>query len=275
MNGSGTTRIHRLHVRLLVLLRVVVAIVLAAAATGCASLTSSVREPMRIGNTADLSPEALGLRHGATRLDEARDRLRAAGLTGIVSDEFVAPAPSPIDSGQVLAVLAADYQSRIHVFRDGRYDTSLRLPVDGALPYGFVLRLGADEKSTMLLVLHRDPLGRPTQPPELLSYRWLSGEAPEEEVDDPYASQSAVGPRFELAQRTSLADIARSHRGMTHPILVGTTFTEGALLFARDEQGRIWDKGYLVRSKAGTVELDAMPWAKAMRCSCVQNYSLQ
>ncbi len=264
-----------IRVRLSLLLRVLVAIVLAALGNGCASLTSSIHEPMRIGNTADLSPEALDLRPGATSFDEARERLRAAGLTGIAADSFVAPSATGNGSGPVLAVLGADYQSRVHVFRDGRYDASLLLEAAGAIPYGVVLRLGADETSTMLLVLYRDPLGRASQAPELLSYRWLSGDGPEQDGDDPYASASPSRARFELAQRTSLAGIASRHHGMTRPILVGTTFTEGALLFARDERGRIWDKGYLVRSRAGSVELDAMPWAKAMRCSCVQKYSMQ
>jgi len=254
--------------RFLPMLRVTVALLWASTAMGCASFTPSVHEPMRIGTTDDLSPGALGFHHGSTTLDAAREQLRARGMTGMAEDAFVTP------GGPVLAVLGADYQSRVHVFRDGRYDHTIDLPTAGALPYGLVLRLGSDDASTMLLVIYRDPLGRRTQPPELLSYRWLDG-APAETGDaaaDLY-EPAPIDARFELAQRTSLAEMAERHQGMTRPILVGATFSEGALLFARDSHGRIWDKGYLVRSKAGALVLDAMPWSKAMKCSCVQSYS--
>jgi hypothetical protein len=266
--ASDRTRVLALPI-FRVLVRVLVAILLAFVTTGCASFTPTVREPVRVGNTADLTPAQLGLRPQLTTVDDAREMMRARGLTGIAEDQFVSP------TGPLLAVLAADYQSRVHVFRDGRYHESLALPTQGALPYGFVVRLGVDEASTMLLVLYRDPLGRREQPPELLAYRWRAPGATGAESDDPYGEDRAADRfRFELASRSSLAHIVNRHRGMTNPILVGTTFSEGALLFARDASGRIWDKGYLVRSTPDAVAFQAMPWATAMRCSCVQKYSL-
>lgn len=274
MNGASTEGNETLRVRSLIALRWIVAVVVALGATGCASFTPVVREPMRIGTTDDLSATALGLRAGVTTLEEARATMVQRGMTGIAEDAYV---PS---SGPVVAALGADYQSRVHVFRDGRYHQSVELGSYGKIPYGMVLRLGADETSTMLLVLYRDPLGRRSEPPELVSYRWTSKiedrdgiyEDSGANAGDPYEAE-ATADGFSPAGRTSLANLVGRHGGMTSPILVGADLSEGALLIARDERGRVWDKGYLVRTKSGAVALDAMPWSKAMRCSCVQKYS--
>lgn len=247
--------------------RVLVAIVLAIALTGCSKLTPPVREPMRIGTMDDVSPEALGLRPGVTTLDEARARMRDRELTGIAEDAFVSPA------GPALAVIGADYQRRVHVFVDGLYRQSLDLPTHGGLPYGLVLRLGADATSTMLLAVQRDPLGRASAPPTLVAWRWAHEEVAAD-AEDPYA-EAATRDGFVPSAQMSLARITQRHGGMLRPILVGAELDEGVLLLARDRNGTVWDKGYLVRTKNGEMALAAMPWAKAMRCSCVQKYSLQ
>jgi len=239
---------------------------LALGGMGCEKFTPPAREPMRMGTMDDFSADSLGLRAGVTTLDEARERMQARALTGIAEDAFV---PT---SGPALAVLGADYQRRIHVFSDGRYLESVELG-DQGLPYGLVVRLGADAQSTVLLVVRRDPLGRKSAPPSLLTYRW-SSEYRGSNGDDPY---EATAPRggFVAAGSLSLARIMQRHGGMIRPILVGAELDEGILLLARDEHGMVWDKGYLVRSRNGAMALDAMPWAKAMRCSCVQKYSMQ
>jgi len=223
-------------------------LVCALALPGCASFAPVVDEPLRVGNVADPAPEALGYRAGITGFDEARETLSARGYTGVVADVF---AP---EGGPLLGVVAADYQSRVHVFRGGVYDRSLVVPSEGLPPYGMALRIARDGPATRLLVLYRDPLDRAAYPPMLLSFEWRAD-------------------HFELATRTSLADVASRHRGMTHPVLLGDDLADGVLLVARDAGGKLWDTSYFVRMPGGRVALEARPMNDALRCSCVQKYA--
>jgi len=220
----------------------------ALALPACGSVVPVVSEPLRVGNVADPAPEALGLRAGVTGFDEAREGLSARGLTGVVQDEF---APG---SGGLVGVLAADYQSRVHVFRGGRYDRSIVLPTGGLPPYGMALRIARDGPATRLLVLYRDPLDRAAFRPTLLSFDWR-------------------GDHFEMATRTSLEGLVARQAGMTHPMLLGDDLTDGVLLVARDAGGTLWDTSYFVRVAGGQLVFEAQPTRDAMRCSCVQRYA--
>jgi hypothetical protein len=218
------------------------------ALAACGSVAPVVDEPLRVGNVTDPAPDALGLRPGVTPLDEARAALEARGHTGVVADEYAPP------GGTLLGVLAADYQSRVHVFRGGVYDRSVVLPTGGLPPYGMALRIARDGPATRLLVLYRDPLERPAFPPTLLSFDWQED-------------------HFAMSTRTSLAEVASRHRGMTRPLLLGDDLGDGVLLVARDAGGALWDTSYMVRFDGARAALEPQPMSEALRCSCVQRYA--
>jgi hypothetical protein len=218
------------------------------AVTACAGIAPVVDEPLRVGNVADPKPEALGLRAGVTGFDDARDALSARGYTGVVTDAYAPP------GGALFGVLAADYQSRVHVFRGGVYDRSIVLPTSGLPPYGMALRIARDGPAVRLLVLYRDPLDRSAFPPTLLSFDWAED-------------------HFELATRTSLDELVSKQEGMTRPLLIGDDLADGILLVARDAGGALWDTSYMVRITGGRAVFEPRPMTDALRCSCVQRYA--
>jgi hypothetical protein len=197
----------------------------------------------------DLTPEALGLRAGATTADEAKAILMQRGLTGITESRYGS------DRGSTLELLGADYQSRVHVFRNGRYDQSLMLPTGGVLPYGLALAAASDDGGNdVVLALYRDPLAQGAQPPQLLSYR-------------------VVGDRYQLVARMTFERLVRKHDGMTRPMLVGSDLNAGVMLVARDADGDLWDTSYLVRFEGDRLALKAKSMVEALRCSCVRDYA--
>jgi hypothetical protein len=198
----------------------------------------------------DLSATSLALRAGETRFDEAKAALLARGVTGVVEDAHVAGA-----SG-TLAVLGADYQSRLFLFHNDRFFGELALPTHGLPPYGLALRIGWDEGGAEILVLYRDPLDREDEPPTLLLFQ---------------ADGSESG--FRLSVREPLEDLVQRHGGLTRPMLLGDSLAEGILLVARDRDGELWDTGYFLRRAASMIALEPQPMEEAMRCSCVSKYA--
>lgn len=219
------------------------------AASGCSGFAPVVEEPLRVGTLDDLAPEALGLRPGATTVEAARASLASRGLTGVASASFARA------SGGSVEVLGADYQSRLHVFRNGRYESSLALSTGGLPPYGLALGLGEAGEGDVLLVLYRDPLARAEEPPVLLAYR-------------------IAGTTYELMASTSFDSVVRENGGMTSPLFVGSDLTEGVMLVARDRDGSLWDRSYLVRFDGGRIALEPRPITEALRCSCVRAYAM-
>mgnify|MGYP007026485947 CR=1 FL=1 len=202
-----------------------------------------------MGTLDDLTPETLGLRTGITTTEQARAALTTRGLTGIVDASYAR------ERGASVEVLGADYQSRLHVFKSGRYEGSVSLPTGGLPPYGLALGVGAAGAADVLLVLYRDPLARAEQPPVLLGYR-------------------VEGGRYELVTRTSFETLVRQNGGMTRPLFVGNDLTTGVMLVARDSGGSLWDEGYLVRLDGGVITLEPRPIDEALRCSCVRAYAM-
>ncbi|HTJ84970.1 MAG TPA: hypothetical protein VL400_24800 [Polyangiaceae bacterium] len=230
--------------------------------SGCVSLLPSVEEPLRVGTLDDLGPDSLGFRRGVTTTDEARAALAARGLTGIADASYASP-PAPVGPGapatSTLAptrfeVLAADYQSRVHLFENDRYRESIVLPTGGVPPYGVALGLGEGKVGTALLVLYRDPLARRDAPPTLLGFELARG-------------------RVALASRASLPSLVARHHGMTSPALIGSDLDAGVMLVARDRHGALWDESYLVRFDRGAFSLKPRAMTDALRCSCVRNYA--
>lgn len=224
-------------------------VALASALSGCSGFAPVVEEPLRIGTLDDLSPEALGLQPGVTSADDAKASLLSHGLTGITRASFAR------EKGEPVEVLGADYQTRLHLFRNGRYEASLRLPTQGLPPYGIALGLGEAGASDLLLVLYRDPLARTEEPPVLLSYRLSAG-------------------RYDLVARSTFDSLVKKHGGMTSPLLVGSDLTNGVMLVARDKDGALWETSYLVRFDGAGVVLEPKPITDALRCSCVRAYAM-
>ena len=245
-------------------MRFVVPIV-AAALLGCASTASSttaavVPDPLRIENADDVSPESLGLVRGTTTLAHARDSMRSRGITGIVDDTF-ASAGSPW-----VSVLAADYQSHLHLFDHDRYAGSLAVARSGDVPYAYAVRIAAHRGTLYVLALYNDPRS------------WTS------HADDASGPRITVfvrrGGRFERSGRKSLTKIARAHGGPTRPLFVGYDLEDGVLMVARDGQGAIWRDAYFVRlheppyAGAGRarLRLERVALEDAWRCDCVARY---
>jgi hypothetical protein len=223
------------------------------ALSGCLSFAPVIDEPLRVGNVADLSPDALGLRDQVTTLAEARALLVQRGMTGIVEDTFADT------SGPTTSVLGADYQSRLLLFVGERYQGSIALPTHGLPPYGMAVRLGLEgspgAQKRMLLVLYRDPLARDTEPPRLLTFELQpSG--------------------FELASHTTLEAMTADRGGMTQPMMLGDNLVEGIMLVARDKDGSLWDTSYLLKMENGALTFKPQSMVEALRCSCVQKYAL-
>ena len=208
----------------------------------------TVREPLRVGTLTDAPPLALGFRVGVTTLGQARGTLERERFTGVVSDGYAR------ESGARLEVLAADYQSRVHLFRGGTYERSLPLATHGLPPYGMALRLARDGERDVLLVLYRDPLARKEEPPTLLSF--------------------AVEPdTLRPLGRAALASLVDRNGGMTSPMLIGNDMKEGVMLVARDREGALWSTSYLLRFRGDALELEPKPMTEALRCSCVRAYA--
>lgn len=229
----------------------VFAALLAVSDAGCATFGPAVDEPLRVATVADLAPNALGLRRGETTFDEARATFVGQGLTGVVEDAHVAGAWG------TLAVLGADYQTHLQLFQNGRWAGALPLPTHGVPPYGLAVRIGWENGAPEILVLYRDPLDRDEAPPTLLLFR-------------PSDNGSMS---FHVAVTTPLDDLVQRHGGMTTPMLLGDSLTEGVLLVARDRDGELWDTGYFLREAGARIDLEPQPMGEAMRCSCVRKYA--
>lgn len=221
---------------------------------GCATFGPAVEEPLRVATVDDLSAASLGFRASDTSLATAKATLAARGVTGIVEDAHV------VGTAGTLAVLGADYQSRLFLFRDDAFAGELELPTHGLPPYGLAVRVGGDGGAPEILVLYRDPLDRDEEPPTLLLFRGSPTRA------------SDGAAYFHLDVREPLGDLVQRHGGLTRPLLLGDSLAEGILLVARDRDGELWDTGYFLRQAGASIALEPQPMEEAMRCSCVRKY---
>ena len=129
--------------------------VLAALQCACTALFA-VREPLRIENWQDLDERQLTFAQGTT-LQEAEQIMRRVGLTGIRTDTYVG------DGSRMLSAISADFQSRIHLFEDNRYQRSVLVRSGGVLPFGYALRVAKSRDQLLLVALYRDPVGLTNQ----------------------------------------------------------------------------------------------------------------
>lgn len=214
---------------------------------GCATYGLAMEEPLRVATVADLPPATV-LRQGETRLEDAKAIYLARGLTGVVADTHV------VASGGTLGVIGADYQRQLSLFQNDRFVGALALPTGGLPPYGLAVRIAEEAERSEILVLYRDPLDRAEEPPTLLLFK-------------------QAGEVFALDVRTPLTDLVEENGGMSSPMLLGDSISEGILLVARDRDGDLWESGYFLRRSGSTIRLEEQPLADAMRCSCVRKYA--
>lgn len=221
-------------------------------ASGCAGLYARVEQPLRIQNPDDLAAEDLELEIGSTTLSEAVGRMRALGLTGVRRTQF-----QKGDSTE-LSAIAADYQTRVHIFEDERYSHSVQLATTTTLPYEYGLRFVVDGERTILLVLYDDPL------------RWTARRS---QAQGPWLTTVArESGRFQQRSRMRIGGLAGARSGAAQPLFVGYDLEEGLLLYARDREGRPWRDAYMLRSDAGRIAVAPVPFLDAVRCSCIQDY---
>jgi hypothetical protein len=207
-----------------------------------------VSEPLRVENVDDLPPESLGFRTGTTTMEEARSLLEGRRITGIAVARYAH------ENGPTLEVLGADYQTRLHLFENGKYRSSIQLPTAGLPPYGLAVGLGRAGDADVLLALYRDPLARAEEPPRLLSF-----------------SISPAG--VALIDRRSLGGLVTKHGGMSRPALIGNDLSTGVMLVARDAEGALWSTSYLFTFDLGRLAVKPQPMIEALRCSCVRDYA--
>ena len=220
----------------------------------CRSLFA-VREPLRIDNWDDVDERRLGLAKGATTLRDARQAMRNLGLTGVRTDTWVGEGPTP----RMVSVLSADFQSRIHVFQDDRYQASVRVQSRGVLPFSYALRVARFGDRLLLVALYRDPLDLTEQ-----SVR----------ANGPRVDLFAEGHSgFEFVKSLPLDALAAENHGLTSPFFVGHDLNEGLMLLGRDKEGTLWRSAYLVTIERGDLALKALPMEQAARCSCVVRYA--
>src|SRR3989338_8275803 len=170
-----------------------------------------IADPLRVEEVSDFTSGQLRLHPGRTSLEVAERRMRRRHMSGIVSDRY-----APVErNGPLLGVLAADYQMRVHFFREGFYRESIELHSGNVVPYGFALNISSSAAGTYMMVLYRDPLE--------MTNRRRDAEEPRIEI---YRLERES---FAYQRSISIARIADGNGGMTRPIFVGHNLDDGVL----------------------------------------------
>ncbi len=197
-------------------------------------------------NSRDLTAESLGLREGETTMERAVEAMRERGLTNIETNSYY-------ESGRSFGLLIADYQTAVHVFRNGRYSRTVGLGIGpGLLPHRYAIRAAYREGADIAVVLVRDAAG--IEEPRLSLVSFPPGEAP------------AVDTK-------SLARLSRRHGGMQYPLFVGYDIGAGITFIARDAGGTPWENGYIVSYDGSTLRVRPVPFMELMQCSCVHDWA--
>lgn len=220
------------------------------------------QEPLRadVGALDSIGVEELGFRKGRTGIIEAERTMKSRGLTGITKAEISA-------HGRNIHVLAADYQSKLHVFERDVYQESVWLHSGSVPPYGFALALASSKSRTHLLALYRDPLDMvPSEG------RGMAAEPPRIEAF------ALDGGSFRYAGTLRLARMSKANGGLTDPLFVGSDLDAGILFIARSARGAVWQKAYLLGMKAGDGSqphlgiIGSVSRDDAAGCSCISDY---
>ncbi len=168
-------------------------------ATGCAQFTTIVPEQLRLSQLEDVGAEQLGLDPGVTSLATATQRMRARGLTGVAYD-------AKVHEGVELSVLGADFQRRLHLFKNDRYWQSVRLPQGAGPSYGLELRFADNEQQLMLLAVQQPPIASAA-------------------TEDVLTVFEVTPDTVQASWQRPLSDLVEKNGGMSHPRLVAAWWT--------------------------------------------------
>ena len=217
-------------------------------AAGCAQFTTLVPEQLRLSQLEDVGAEQLGLEPGVTSSATAKQQMRARGLTGLAYD-------ATVREGVELSVLGADFQRRLHLFKNDRYWQSVRLPQGTGPSYGLELRFAGNEQQLMLLAVQQPPIAS-------------AG------TEDVLTVFEVTLDKVQAGWQRPLSDLVKKNGGMSHPHLVGSSLVDGVLLVARDAEGALWDESYVFKLPTqGDWTVTPRLMSESMRCSCVRKYA--
>ena len=215
----------------------------------CGHFSTSVPEHVRLTQLEDVGAEQLGLTPGATSLVAAKQAMQTHRLTGLAQD-------TAVHGGVQFSVLGADFQRRLHFFRDDRYWTSVRLPQIAGPSYGLELRFANNGEQLMLLIVQQPPIASAESVDVLTVFEVTSQD---------------VQARWQRP----LSDLVDKNGGMSHPHMIGINLVDGVLLVARDAEGALWDESYVFKQPQQD-EWTVTPrlMSDSMRCSCVRKYAV-
>jgi hypothetical protein len=231
-------------------MRKLIATALCAASLSMAACRPIHTEPLRSSNLQMYSVGQLGFVRGKTDFESAKRMMEKRGMTGI-SDDFY------VFGKKIFHAISADYQTDIHIFEDNHYSGSIPVKCGSVLPYGYQLRLGESEGRLRLLALYRDPL----------EYTFQKKMARPARID-----VFTHGDSFRFMKSIRMDGLSRAHSGLTRPIFVGHDLGMGIIFLARDNDGRVWDKAYILSVRGSSASIKAIPLSEAEGCSCVRDY---
>lgn len=184
---------------------------------------------------------------GQTTYVDAEYEMEARGLTHIAKDANVT-GDTRID------VLTADYQHSLHIFVDGKYETSVELGIaQGEYPHRYALRVAnIPEDGFLIMALIRDAIG--VEPTRLFMVPYSNGEFGEPRTED-------------------LSRLERENNGLQRPLFVGYDLGFGITFIARDRDGVPWENGYIIKWEDGRITRSPVPFSKLMECSCVSDWA--
>jgi len=223
---------------------------LVAPAAGCARAfyARAPEQATELGNAFDsLSPQALGFIKGRTRLEDAVRTMERRGIKHIVQNTTAGTGKG------TTSALAGDFQHYIHIFRDERYEQSVRLAINpGELPARYAVRVADYSGSKMILALVRDAAGIERTMMAMIPY-----------------SKGAVG---QIAY-PDLSGLERRHGGMQYPIFLGYDLDMGITFIARDKEGVPWDSGYTLTWDGKKLRTSPVPFRDLMGCDCIRGWA--
>lgn len=216
---------------------------------GCRDFYARAPESILINqhNRNSLSAQELGFVRGRTTYVDAEYEMEERGLTNIAKD-------ANITGSTRIDVLTADYQHSVHIFVDGKYETSVELGIaQGEYPHRYALRVAnIPEDGFMIMALVRDAMG--AGPTRLRMICFDNG---------------AVGESTTI----DLTETERENNGLARPLFVGYDLGFGITFIARDKNGVPWENGYIIRWEGGRLIKDPVPFLQLMQCDCVSDWA--
>ena len=198
-------------------------------------------------NRRNLSAQELGFVRGQTTPIDAEYEMGRRGLTHIAKD-------TNVTGNTRIDALAADYQHSVHIFLNGKYETSVELDIErGEYPHRYALRVAnVPGDGFMVMALMRDAVG--IEPTRLAVAPFADGTAGEVFYVD-------------------FSGLERENNGLERPLFVGYDLGLGITFIARDRDGVPWENGYIIRWENRRMTKRPVPFTDLMKCSCVSDWA--